>query len=74
MSRRGCWAQVVSANRCGSLWSCFGTAWSDERRAQSGPRESVRGRTRRHAGVPLTDRTHCMGKGGQARIRCSTRP
>ena len=65
MSRRGCWAQVVSANRCGSLWSCFGTAGSDERWAQSGPRESVRGRTRRHAGVPFTGPIACERKGRQ---------
>lgn len=74
MSPRSCWAKVGSANRCGSLKSCFGTAGLDEHRAQSGSRESVRGRTGRHAGVPLTNRTHCTGKGGQARIRYSTRP
>ena len=55
MSRRSCWTRMGLANRCGSLWSCLGTAGSDNHWAQSGPRESVRGRIRRHAGVPLTN-------------------
>ena len=74
MSRRSCWTRAGLATRCGSSWSCLGTAGSDEHWAQSGPRELVRGRVEWHAGVPLINQTHCMAEGGQARIRCSTRP